>query len=61
MPKILQYLSNVVPSNWYYIALKEIMIKGGGIEFIWKPTLILVCMLVCFLTLSIKKYKTTII
>ena len=27
MPKILQYLSNVVPSKWYYIALKEIMIN----------------------------------
>jgi ABC-2 type transport system permease protein len=33
------------------------MLKGVGISFLWKETLILVGMMVFFLTLSIKKYK----
>lgn len=57
MPIALQWLSNIVPSKWYYIMIKSIMIKGLGFSAIWKETLILFGM-TCFLFfMSIKKFK----
>ncbi|MEZ5007562.1 MAG: ABC transporter permease [Chitinophagales bacterium] len=58
MPMPLQVISNVLPSKWYYIIVKSIMIKGLGIAAIWKETLILFGMMVFFLVTSIKQFKT---
>jgi len=57
MPLALQYISNIIPAKWFIIILKGIMLKGVGISFLWKETLILIGMMVFFLSLSIKKYK----
>jgi ABC-2 type transport system permease protein len=57
MPKGLQLFANIVPSKWYYITVKSIMIKGLGLSEIWKETLILAGMTVVLLTISIKKFK----
>jgi len=58
MPLPLQYVSNIIPSKWYYIIVKSIMIKGLGFGAIWKETLILVGMTVFLLFLSLRKFKT---
>lgn len=58
MPYFLQAVSNIVPSKWYYIAVKAIMIKGLGLGAIWREILILLGMTVFLLMLSIKKFKT---
>lgn len=57
MPKILQWLSSIMPAKYFIIIIKNIMIKGSGIGIVWKETLILVGMTVFFLGLSIKKFK----
>lgn len=57
MPKPLQVISNIVPSRWYYIIVKSIMIKGLGFTVIWKETLILFVMTVFLLLVSLKKFK----
>lgn len=57
MPKFLQVISNIVPSRWYYIIVKNVMIKGLGFESIWKESLILAGMTVFLLLVSIKKFK----
>ena len=57
MPVPLQVLANIVPSKWYYIIVKSIMIKGLGLGAIWKETLVLVGMTVTLLGISIKKFK----
>ncbi|MCK0156810.1 ABC transporter permease [Cellulophaga sp. F20128] len=57
MPLPLQIISNIIPAKWFIIILKGIMLKGVGIQFIWKETLILFGMTVFFIGLSIKKYK----
>ncbi|MGZ8559084.1 MAG: ABC transporter permease, partial [Chitinophagaceae bacterium] len=57
MPKPLQLLSNIVPARWFYAIVKDVMIKGVGLESIWKETLILVGMTIVLLGLSIKKFK----
>ncbi|WCO02879.1 ABC transporter permease [Psychroserpens ponticola] len=57
MPLPLQVISNIIPAKWFIIIIKGIMLKGVGLEFIWKETLILLGMTVFFIALSVKKYK----
>lgn len=57
MPLPLQIISNIIPAKWFIIILKGIMLKGVGLYFIWKETLILAGMTLFFIALSVKKYK----
>jgi ABC-2 type transport system permease protein len=57
MPLPLQVVANAVPSKWYYIIVKSIMIKGLGFSAIWKESLILFGMTVFLLLISFKKFK----
>jgi len=52
-----------VPGKYYLIAIKNIMIKGLGIGYVWKETLVMSLMSAFFIWLSInsfKKKKTTV-
>jgi ABC-2 type transport system permease protein len=57
MPLPLRTISNIVPAKWYYIIVRSVMIKGVGLQGVWKETLVLAGMMVFFLTLAIKKFK----
>ena len=57
MPFPLQVISNIIPAKWFIIILKGIMLKGVGLAFVWKETLILMGMTLFFIVLSVKKYK----
>ncbi len=57
MPWALQVFSNIIPAKWFNLILKGIMLKGVGLQFLWKETLILLGMTVFFIVLSVKKYK----
>jgi ABC-2 type transport system permease protein len=57
MPKPLQLMSNLVPSKWFFIIIKNVMIKGLGFKMVWKETLILFGMTLFFLAVSFKKFK----
>ncbi|HOX78742.1 MAG TPA: ABC transporter permease [Bacteroidales bacterium] len=57
MPWALRTLSNIMPSKWFIIIIKNIMLKGIDITYIWKETLILVFMTLFFITLSVKNFK----
>ena len=57
MPLPMQVISNIIPAKWFIVIVKAIMLKGVGIQYIWKETLVLIGMTVFFITLSIKKYK----
>ncbi|MEZ5033198.1 MAG: ABC transporter permease [Saprospiraceae bacterium] len=56
MPLPLQVLSNLVPAKWYYLIVKDVMIKGLGFMSIWKETLILLGMTVFLFVLSWRKF-----
>ena len=58
MPLPLQGIANIVPSKWYYIIVKSVMIKGLGFAAIWKETLILGVMTIVLLFASIRLFKT---
>lgn len=57
MPVALQYISNIVPTRWYYVIVKSIMLKGLGFGAIWKETLILAAMAVVLVGVSVVKFK----
>jgi len=57
MPLALQLFSHIMPPRWFIIIVKSIMVKGLGIQYIWKETLIISGMAAFFIMLSIKKFK----
>lgn len=57
MPLPLQIISNIIPAKWFLVIIKSIMLKGVGIAYFWKETLVLVGMTVFFIGVSIKKFK----
>lgn len=57
MPKLLQWLSSVMPARYFIIIVKNIMIKGSGLLVIWKETLFIIGLTVLFLGISVKKFK----
>ena len=57
MPKLLQWLSAIMPPKYFITILKNIMLKGTGIAFVWKETIVLAGMTAVFILLSVKKFK----
>jgi ABC-2 type transport system permease protein len=57
MPKIYDYVSSILPPRYFIVIIKSIMIKGTGILFIWKETLVLVLMTIVFIGLSVRNFK----
>ena len=58
MPEVLQWVSYIVPAKYFIIIVKSIMLKGTGMAFIWKETLVLIFMMVFFIGNSVKRFKT---
>ena len=57
MPLVLQWFCYIVPPKWFIIIIKDIMLKGTGLIYVWKETLILIGMIIFFISLSVKKFK----
>lgn len=57
MPRILQWVSHVVPARWFLEAVRGIMLKGLGLAELWPQTLILAGMTLAVLLLSLKKFR----
>ena len=57
MPLPLRLFSHIIPSRWFIVIIKAIMLKGVGLQYIWKETLIIIIMTLTFIGLSIKKFK----
>jgi ABC-2 type transport system permease protein len=57
MPLAMQWLSNIVPSRWYFIIIKKVMLKGLGFSSVWKETLILSGMCLLLFAISLRRFK----
>ncbi len=57
MPVALQWFCQLMPPKWFIIIIKDIMLKGVGIAYVWKETLVLVAMTFFFLGLSVRRFK----
>jgi ABC-2 type transport system permease protein len=58
MPRILQYLADIVPARWYIAAIRKLMIMGVGVNMIYQELTVLAMMTGILLTISLKKFKT---
>ena len=57
MPAILQWISCIVPAQWYIVAVKKLMIEGLSFSFVIKEFLILLAMSLFLITVSLRKFK----
>ena len=57
MPVPLQIIGSAIPATWFNPVVKGIMIKGVGLEVLWKHTLVMGGMALVFLTLSLRNFK----
>lgn len=56
MPKILQYVSYVIPARWFVEIARSIMLKGVGLDFLWPQSLVLVGMALVLLVMSTRSF-----
>jgi ABC-2 type transport system permease protein len=57
MPWLLQALSRLVPASWYIAGVKDLMIKGTGVEAILPEAAVLVLMAAILTAISIKRFR----
>ena len=57
MPKILQYISAIIPTRYYISAIRKLMIMGTGIEEIFFEVSILISMLIALMSLALAKFN----
>ncbi len=57
MPKVYDWVSMIFPPRYFIVIIKNIMIKGTGIAYVWKETLVLIAMTAIFIGLSIRNFK----
>ncbi|HVF40595.1 MAG TPA: ABC transporter permease [Gemmatimonadaceae bacterium] len=57
MPSFLQGVSNIVPARWYLIIARGIMLKGVGLEYLWRETLVLFVMTLILMTAAVRSFK----
>ena len=57
MPKALQWFSAIMPARWFNDIVKDIMLKGVGLTYVLKETLILIGMTVVIIFASVRKFK----
>lgn len=58
MPKWLQFFSYIMPPRYFIEGLRGIMLKGNGYKELSINYIIISCMIIFFISLSIKKYKS---
>jgi ABC-2 type transport system permease protein len=57
MPKFMQVISNIIPAKWFFIIVRNVMIKGLSFSSVGRETLILCGMTVFYLAVSLRKFK----
>jgi ABC-2 type transport system permease protein len=56
MPRPLQWVSNIVPAKWFVVIARGIMLKGVGLTYLWRETLVLAAMALVLLVLSARSF-----
>jgi len=57
MPRPLQWISVVVPARWFVFIARGIMLKGVGLVYLWRETLVLAAMTLVLLVASARSFK----
>lgn len=57
MPRLLQWVSLIVPARWFIVIVRGIMLKGIGLSYLWLETAILGAMALVLLVASTRSFK----
>jgi ABC-2 type transport system permease protein len=57
MPRVLQYLSHIVPARYYQVIIRGIMLKGAGMGVLWIQGVFLAALTIILLTLAAKRFR----
>ncbi|HEY6214907.1 MAG TPA: ABC transporter permease [Vicinamibacterales bacterium] len=57
MPAPLRWISNAVPGRWFVAIARSIMLKGVGLDYLWRESLILAAMAALLLAASTRSFK----
>jgi ABC-2 type transport system permease protein len=61
MPWPLRAISHIIPARYFITIVKGIMIKGVGLGYLWKETLVLAGMSLVIIVLSLRNLKTRLV
>jgi ABC-2 type transport system permease protein len=61
MPQPLQIISHIIPARYFITIVKGIMIKGVGLSYLWKETLVLTGMSLVIIGFSLRNLKTRLV
>lgn len=56
MPWPLRAISAIVPARWFVLIARGIMLKGVGLAYLWRPSLVLLAMALVLLTASTRAF-----
>lgn len=57
MPVFLQWVSAIVPARWFIVIARGIMLKGVGLDYLWRETLVLLGMTVVLMGIAVRSFK----
>lgn len=56
MPAWLAWVGNLIPGKWFLLAARGIMLKGVGLEFLWRETLVLTGMTAALMVAAVRAF-----
>ena len=57
LPGWLRPVTYVVPARWFIVVSRGVMLKGVGVEYLWRELLVLAAMLVVLLLAAVRSFK----
>jgi ABC-2 type transport system permease protein len=57
MPAALRMVAYIVPGRWFVTIARGIMLKGVGLDYLWRETLVLAAMAAILLAASVRSFK----
>jgi ABC-2 type transport system permease protein len=57
MPAVLRWISFVVPGRWFVTIARGIMLKGIGLEYLWRETLYMTALAFGLLVVSLRSFN----
>jgi ABC-2 type transport system permease protein len=57
MPQVLQLVTYLIPARYYIVVLRELFLKGGGIDILWDEAVFLFLFAFIMLSLAMKRFR----
>lgn len=57
MPALLRWISFIFPGRWFVVIARGIMLKGIGLEYLWRETLYLAVLATVLLAASVRSFR----